>query len=83
MTDAEANSARASLDAAISTLHPYVVVSVGHGLYVEFVNRGWITWETFGALGTGLFAATLPAYGKTHIVFPSMSIGVNDFKIGY
>jgi hypothetical protein len=59
-----------------------VGIKFGPELFKEFVRRGWFTLETFGVLGTLLFAEKVPAYQKTHIVFQSWDIQDHEFKVG-
>ncbi|MEQ1711050.1 MAG: hypothetical protein ABL908_06570 [Hyphomicrobium sp.] len=82
MDEDAARAKRTALDVALADVHPNVVISFGVGLFRAFAERKWITWETFGVLGTGLFAGTAPAYQKTHIVLPSTDLSFDDFRIG-
>lgn len=73
---------KAELDKLLENAPANVGIAFGTELFNEFRNRGWFTLETFGALGTTLFAELVPAYKKTHFVFPSWGIQEAEFKIG-
>lgn len=73
---------KAELDKQLENAPANVGIAFGTQLFNEFRNRGWFTLETFGALGTTLFAEQVPAYKKTHFVFPSWGIQETEFKIG-
>jgi hypothetical protein len=73
---------REELDRQLESANENIGVMFGEELFAEFKKRGWLTLETFGALGTSLFAKQVPAYKKTHFAFSSWSIGSLEFKVG-
>jgi hypothetical protein len=73
---------KAELDKQLESTTPNVGIAFSSGLFNEFKNRGWFTLETFGALGTTVFEQHVPAYGRTHFVFPSWAICDFKFIIG-
>lgn len=73
---------KAELDEELKSASPNVGIAFGTELFNEFLNRGWLTLETFGALGTTLFSDKVHAYQKTHVAFSSLDIEDLDFKVG-
>lgn len=73
---------KAALDEELKSTSNNVGIAFGIELFNEFKKRGWFTLERYGALGTTLFSEQLPAYNKTHFVFPSWSINDFEFKVG-
>lgn len=72
---------KTELDKQLESASPNVGIVFGTELFNEFRKRGWFTLEVFGALGTTLFAEQVPAYKKTHFVFPSWGIKDLEFKV--
>ena len=70
------------LDMQLTPANPYVGIAFGEKLFLEFKTRGWLSLETFGALGTTLFAIQVPAYNKTHFAFVSWDIDDLAFRVG-
>jgi hypothetical protein len=60
----------------------YPGIALGEKLFSEFKERGWFTLESFGILGTSVFATQVPAYKKNHFVFISWDIDALAFEIG-
>ena len=73
---------KVELDRQLEGAPVNVGIAFGIELFSEFKNRGWFTLETFGYLGTTLFAEQVPAYKKTHFVFPSWGIRDLEFRVG-
>ena len=73
---------KGDLDKLITPNSPNVGIAFGEELFSEFKSRGWLTLESFGALGTTLFAIQVPAYQKTHFAFVSWHIAALAFKVG-
>lgn len=73
---------KVELDTQLKSAHPNVGIAFGVELFGEFRKRGWFTLETFGVLGTTLFSEQVPAYSKTHFVFPSWAIQDLEFRVG-
>lgn len=73
---------KAELEKQLAGASPSVGIAFGTELFNEFRKRGWFTLEVFGVLGTTLFAERLPAYNKSHFVFPSWDIQDLEFKVG-
>jgi hypothetical protein len=82
MDDAVANEIKAKLDAELAGRPDNVGIAFGLDPFYEFRDRGWLTLEKFGALGTSLFEARVPAYGRTHYAFPTWDIPENEFRVG-
>jgi hypothetical protein len=70
------------LDERLKHVGPNVGIAFGIELFDEFKRRNWFTVETFGAVGSMLFAAPVPAYQKSHFVFPSWGVAPGDFEVG-
>lgn len=73
---------KAELDKQLNNAPDNVGIAFSTALFDEFKKREWFTLETFGVLGSTLFSEQLPAYNKTHFVFPSWGINDLEFKIG-
>lgn len=82
MDDARANEIKATLDAELRNADPNVGIAFGVDLLAAFWKRGWLTLETFGVLGTTLFAIKLPAYGKSHCAFATWDVPDEGFRVG-
>jgi hypothetical protein len=59
---------KAALDMELQTAPAHAGIAFGLALYCEFAERGWLSMENFGALGTELFKGKLPAYSHTFCV---------------
>jgi hypothetical protein len=73
---------RTALDEQLESAGDNVGVMFGEDLFAEFKKRGWFTLETFGVLGTSLFATQVPAYKKSHFAFLSWGVGNLEFRVG-
>lgn len=73
---------KAELDKQLAGASPSAGIAFGTELFNEFRKRGWFTLEVFSVLGTSLFPDRVPAYNKTHFVFPSWGIQDVEFKVG-
>lgn len=73
---------KVELDKQLVDASPNVGIAFGCELFNEFRDRGWFSLEFFGVLGTMSFAVRVPAYNKTHFVFPSWDIQDLEFKVG-
>lgn len=73
---------KAQLDKQLDGAGANVGIAFGVELFEEFRTRGWFSLELFSALGTMLFAEQVPAYKKTHFVFPSWGIQSLEFRVG-
>jgi hypothetical protein len=82
VNDETAEGIRNELDAALASAPDTVGIAFGIELFDEFRRRDWFTLETFGALGTSLFAEQLPAYRHTHFVFPTWGVPNREFRVG-
>lgn len=82
MNDAQADKIKGELDAVLAGVSQNVGIAFGEALFEEFRKRGWLTLETFGVLGTTLFASRLPAYDKTHYAFMSWDVDEEKFTVG-
>ena len=82
MTDQEVMAAKAELDAALGVAGDNVGIAFGIDLFEAFKSRQWFTLETFSALGIGAFPMKLPAYDKSHFVFPSWDVDAGTFQVG-
>lgn len=81
MNDADVVRAKADLDKALSGRAPNNAVLFGEELFKEFRDRQWFTLETFGLLGTNLFAEKVPAYAKTHYAFMTWDVPPTEFRV--
>ncbi len=68
------------LESRPGSSHPGI--ALGEKLFSEFRERGWFTLESFGILGTSVFATQVPAYKQNHFVFMSWDIDALAFEIG-
>jgi len=82
MDDSSAEAIKINLDRQLAAVGDQVGIAFGTKIFDDFRRRGWITLETFGILGTTLFATKLPAHQKTHYVFATWDIPEYDFKVG-
>lgn len=81
MDDALVTKIKERLDNELTKLGPNVGIAFGLELFDAFRDRGWITLQTFGVLGTSFGATKLPAYGS-HFAFPTWDLPETEFKIG-
>jgi hypothetical protein len=82
MDDAVAKAKKSELDKELMAVGPNVGVAFGAELFNEFVNQGWITLETFGALGSTVWSMKLPAYAKTHYAIWHWGVPGYGFVVG-
>ena len=66
----------------LTLANPNLGIAFGDKLFLEFKTRGWLRLETFGALGTTLFAIQIPAFDKTHFAFISWNNDDLAFTVG-
>jgi hypothetical protein len=82
MDDILATTKKAELDAALATVGRDVGILFGVGLFEAFRVRNWITVEYSSAVGSTLFGDKVPAYDRSHFVFPTWNIPDFEFRIG-
>lgn len=73
---------KAELDRQLVGTPPNVGIAFGVELFDEFRKRSWFTLENFSVLGTSSFSEKLPAYKRSHFVFPSWDLDDLEFKVG-
>ena len=73
---------KTALDSALEGLRADVGVAFGLAPFAEFAESGGPTMEDLGVHGAGLSKGKLPAYARTHFVFPSLDAPETDFQIG-
>lgn len=73
---------KAELDRQLESASPNVGIAFGTELFNEFHDRDWFTLEKFSVLGTTWFEMEVPAYKKTHFVFPSWGVLDREFNVG-
>jgi hypothetical protein len=81
MNDEDAIKAKEQLDAVLDRAAANVGIAFAPDLFDEFRQRQWLTAETFGALGTGLFMCRLPSY-RRHFAFESWDVPDGGFEVG-
>ena len=83
MDDLMATTKKEELDRALDAAAPNVGIAFGIELYDAFRVRGWFTLERFSGLsGLTSFGQVVPAYRRTHYVFPSWGIADTEFAVG-
>jgi hypothetical protein len=73
---------RRELDNQLKSAGINVGIAFGIQLFEDFRSRGWFTIEDFSPWGTGIFPVKVPAYQKTHFVFPTWDLPVDGFVVG-
>lgn len=82
MDDDVAMEIRKALEAELQNHHVNSAIFVGKDIFFDFLERGWIKPEKFGAQGTDLFSEIVPAFNRTHCTILSHALGETQFQVG-
>lgn len=82
MDERQAKQIQKELDSELSGFSHGVAIMFGRDLWFDFLDRGLITQEIFGAEGTMLFSDTVPAYNKIHLAVLNTAIPTHEYRVG-